>query len=109
MTNPEEPQQPLHTAPLYKRILQGAGLALILVGIFLLLGKNPDPAAGRKWMILPLIIVPICGAIGGLFYYMMDPLRYQGGWKKTLANVSSVLVYIFLILFGLIVGLSGAK
>ena len=109
MTNPEDLEQPVHAAPLYKRVLQGAGLALILVVIFLLLGKNPNPEAGPKWMIMPLIMVPVSGGIGGLFYYMMDHLRYQGGWKKILANVSSVLVYLFLLLIGLIAGLSGAN
>jgi len=43
------------------------------------------------------------GAAGGAVYYATDDLRAAGGWRKTLANVASLLVYCFATL--LVVGL----
>jgi hypothetical protein len=45
-------------------------------------------------MIKPLVIVPIAGAIGGVFYYCMDYLRYRLGWSNTIIIIVSLVVYI---------------
>jgi hypothetical protein len=99
--------QPIHSSSLAKRMLFGAGIALILIAIFLLLVNNPKPEWGELWMIRPLTIVPLAGAMGGLFYYSMDHLRYQGGWKMILAYILSLIVYLFVLWIGTILGLSG--
>jgi len=99
--------QPVHPAPVGKRILIGAGIALILISIFLLGASEPDPNWPKYWMLRPLIIVPLAGAAGGVFYHLMDGLRYQGGWKKVFANVLSLLVYIIGLWLGTILGLDG--
>lgn len=102
-------QQSLHKVSLAKRALQGAGIALVLISIFLLKAGEPDPNPGwpKLWFIRPLIIVPFAGAMGGVFYYFMDYLRYQGGWRKLLANVLSLVVYIIGLWMGTILGLDG--
>jgi hypothetical protein len=99
--------QPVHPASLGKRMLQGAGIALILIVIFLLQVREPNPAWGKLWMIKPLIIVPLAGAAGGVFYYFMDHLRYQGGWKKAVAIILSLIGYIFVLWIGTVLGLDG--
>jgi hypothetical protein len=99
--------QPIHSAPLGKRMLLGAGIALILITLFLLGAGEPNPAWGKLWMIKPLIIVPLAGAMGGVFYYFMDHLRYQGGWKNALAYVLSLIGYIIVLWLGTVLGLNG--
>jgi hypothetical protein len=96
----------MHTAPLGRCMLIGAGIALILVTIFMS-GANADPAWGPYWMIRPLIVVPLAGATGGLFYYLMDRLRCQGGWKKLAANVISFIIYLFGLWMGTVLGFNG--
>lgn len=99
--------RPINQALLIKRMLLGAGIALVLISVFLLQAGAPDPDWGKLWMIRPLIIVPLAGAAGGAFYYFMNPLRYQGGWKRIVANILSLIVYIIGLWLGTILGLDG--
>jgi hypothetical protein len=95
--------QPVHPTSLGKRAGQGAGIALLLVVIFLFSGE--DIIYG-VWVFLPMITVAVGGAFGGICYYLMDHLRYQGGWKKVLANSSCLLVYIISLWLSLIAALN---
>lgn len=99
--------QPVHRASLAKRMLQGAAIGLILISLFLLSAGEPNPSWPKFWMIKPLIIVPIAGAMGGVFYYFMDHLRYQGGWKTVLAVLLSLIGYIIALWLGTVLGLNG--
>lgn len=107
MHHQNELRQAVHTASWGKRALQGAGIAFVLIVLFLLTAGEPNPDWPKFWMIRPLLIVPAAGAIGGLFYYLMDNLRYQGGWKKILANIASLLVYLTGLWLGTVLGLDG--
>ncbi|WP_207505695.1 potassium transporter KefB [Telluribacter humicola] len=97
---------PIHLRPLRSRMLLGAGIATTLLLIFMIIGGKPNPGP-KTWMILPFLTVPFGGALGGLVYYLLDFMRYQGGWRKSLANVLSLLIYILLLAATLIVGLNG--
>ena len=99
--------QPIHPASLAKRMLLGAGIALILITIFLLGVRETNPAWGKLWMIKPLVIVPLAGATGGLFYYFIDNVFNQGGWKKALTIILSLLIYIIGLWLGFVLGLNG--
>jgi hypothetical protein len=99
--------KPIHPAPLGKRMLVGAAIALFLIAAFLSRAGDPDPEWPRFWMIRPLIIVPAAGAMGGLFYYLMDNIRYQGGWRRILADILSLIVYIIGLWLGTVLGLDG--
>ena len=99
--------KPIHQAPVGRRMLTGAAIALILIIAFLFGADTPDPYWPKLWIIKPLIIVPAAGAMGGLFYHLMDSLRYQGGWKRILANILSLLVYIIALWMGTVLGLNG--
>lgn len=109
MTQRNELQtRPLHPTTAAKRMLQGATIGLILITIFLLGAGEPDPAWPKLWMVRPLVIVPVAGAMGGLFYYFMDHLRYGGNWKrKALVNVISLVAYIIALWLGTVLGLDG--
>ena len=108
MTHRNEFQnRPIHTASMGKRMLQGAVIALTLIVLFLLGAGEPNPEWPKLWMIKPLIIVPIAGALSGVFYYYMDHLRYQGGWRKTMAIVLCLIAYIIALWLGTVLGLNG--
>lgn len=99
---------PIQPAALGKRMLVGGRIGLILISIFLLGVKNPNPAWGKLWMLKPLIIVPLAGAMGGLFYYFMDYFTSnQHGWKKALVYLISVPGYIIALWLGTVLGLNG--
>lgn len=99
--------KPIHLTPLIKRMLIGATIALIPIGMLLLSVDEAKPEWERFWMMKPLIMVPIAGAIGGLFFHLMDRMRYCRGWKKIVANIISVIMYIIIVWLGTVLGLNG--
>lgn len=92
---------------LFKRILVGAGIALALISFFLFTAGEPNPQWGSFWRIRPLVIVPLAGAAGGVFSYLMEPMRRQGGWRMILAVLASILVYLIGLWMGIVLGLDG--
>jgi hypothetical protein len=96
-----------HPSSSGKRMLWGAGIALILISLLLLSAGEGNPAWPKFWWIRPLLVVPFAGAMGGLFYHLMSYFRLQGGWKKIAANIISLIVYIIGLWLGTVLGLVG--
>lgn len=88
-------------------MIQGAIPALIFIFIFMAGVDETDPSWHRFWMIRPLLIVPFAGAMGGVAYYFLDHLRFQGGWKEVAAFVLSLIVYLVGLFMGFVLGLDG--
>lgn len=93
MTSSNELPHSLHPASLGKRIVQGAGLALLLAALFMTFFYQGANLAFGLWTVLPLLTVPTAGAFGGVLYYLLDVVRRQGRWPKLLANVFFALAY----------------
>jgi peptidoglycan biosynthesis protein MviN/MurJ (putative lipid II flippase) len=98
---------PIQPALLAKRMVLGAGIALLLITIFLLGVDDPKPEWGKLWMIKPLIIVPLAGAMGGVVYHVMDYLRQQGKLPKAVAYLLSLIGYVIGLWLGTVLGLNG--
>ena len=112
MTEQNEIQHSLHNNSLGKRALQGASIAVVLVIVFLsiifpiggvLNGKNFWQSV---WEFFPLVTGTVGGALGGMIYYLIVKAWYPGGWKKILATILSILVYVLLLWLSLIAGFS---
>jgi hypothetical protein len=105
------PQSTSSTAPsqlsLTKRILIGAGIGLLLISLFLHGVKIPDPEWGKFWMIRPLIIVPLAGAMGGLCHYFIMHYHNQFGLHKIIAIALSLVVFVMGLWIGFVLGLDG--
>ena len=97
----------IHQGSLVKRMLVGAGIGLLLISLFLLSAGEPNPEWGKLWMIRPLIIVPLAGAMGGLCNYFMVHFNSQVGLNKTIAVILSVIVFIIGLWLGIVLGLDG--
>ncbi len=91
----------VHPADIVTRAAQGAGFA-----IFLTLFRAIAGVAGGKlpaWArVLLLLAVAIGGAAGGVIFYATDWWRIRGGWRKTTANVVSLLGYAAVTLLALL-------
>ena len=108
MTERNTPTNPtIHSAPVGKRMLIGAGIALTLITIFILNAGEPNPEWPKLWWIRPIIVVTFAGAMGGLVFHLMDHLRSRGSWQKIVANILSVIIYIFGLWIGTVLGLVG--
>lgn len=90
-----------------KPMLAGGAVALILILIFLLPNGEPKPEWGKFWMLRPLIIVPLAGAVGGAIYHIINRMSPQRGWKRVLAVVVSVIIYVVVLWVGTVLGLDG--
>ena len=102
------PARPIDNADLLKRMAIGAGIGLILITLMVTSVKEPRLEWGRLWMIRPLIIVTLAGAGGGLGTYFMEYfLGYQGGWKKMVAVVLSLLGFLIALWLGTVLGCAG--
>ena len=99
--------KPFNAASYVKPILFGAGFALFIITLFLLSDSNPNPAWGKYYMIRPLIIVPLAGACGGAFFAFMDSIEIKGFLLKLVAMFISLIVYVFAIWMGSVIGLVG--
>lgn len=109
MTQAENlPNQPTHKFPLTKLMLAGWIVGLVVIMVFILpVINHPHPNWAKYWMIRPLMITPLAGAAGGVWYYLMDFLRYQGGWKTAVAYTLSFIGFIIAIWMGIVLGLVG--
>jgi hypothetical protein len=107
MTQTNLSTQPVSRALLVRRMLVGAAIALIVILTFVLRAGTPNPEWGKLWMIRPLVVTPLAGGVGGLVYHLMDHVRSRGGWQKVLANVLSVIIYVFGLWMGIVLGLEG--
>ncbi|MCH5600210.1 hypothetical protein [Niabella ginsengisoli] len=95
------------SAALGRRMLIGAVIAFILIALFVSSVDNPNPAWPRLWVLKPLIIVPIAGAMGGAFYHIMDHLRRQMGFNKFITLIISIIGSIIALWLGSVLGLNG--
>jgi hypothetical protein len=100
-------KQPVHWPSLLRPVLIGAGIALVLIIVFLSGVDQPKPEWPKFWQLKPLIVVTLAGAAGGAFYYIMGPMRYKGGWQKIVAIVVCLIVYVIGLWLGTVLGLNG--
>ncbi|HRG20840.1 MAG TPA: hypothetical protein PLQ57_07405 [Saprospiraceae bacterium] len=92
---------------LYRRVAIGATIAFVWTAYFLIKGGAFDPKWPHFWYIRPLILVPLAGAVGGVFYHLMEGFRIKGGWIKVGINLLCVIVYIMGVWIGTVLGLDG--
>lgn len=94
-------------ASLTRRMVAGAGIGLVLISLFLLSANEPDPEWGKFWMVRPLIIVPLAGAMGGLCNYFIVRFHSVAGVSKVLAWIFSLLIFLVGLWMGVVLGLDG--
>ncbi|MBJ6119037.1 potassium transporter KefB [Pontibacter sp. BT310] len=102
----EYQNQPVHPVSVGKLMLIGAGVGLFVI-LFFVLGGEPKPNWPELWWIRPVLVVPAAGALGGLFFYNMDHLRAQGGWREVIAYLISLVVFMIVLWLGTVLGLAG--
>ncbi|MCW3117276.1 MAG: potassium transporter KefB [Chitinophagaceae bacterium] len=107
MTQKHSMTTPDRRSSLGKRMLLGAGIALALITLFLLGAGEPNP----EWDIIlrykAYFITPLAGALGAGFSWFIDPMRSRGGWRKVFAIFASVIVFVFALWIGTVLGFKG--
>ncbi|MBD0278147.1 MAG: potassium transporter KefB [Bacteroidota bacterium] len=89
------------------RMLIGAGIALAVILIFVLGLDEPNPAWHKTWWVRPVVITPLAGAGGGLFFHFMYMLGKEGSWKKIVFSLIGIIGYVIALWLGTVLGLAG--
>ena len=96
-----------HQGSLLKRMLLGAAIGLCVIALFIFPGGEPNPSWGSLWMVRPLIVVPLAGAMGGLCNFFILHYHTQFGIHKIIAVIVSVFVFVVGLWLGIVLGLDG--
>jgi hypothetical protein len=107
MTVKNDLKQPFIRSLLFKRAFIGYVIALVVILFFVLQATDPHPDWPKLWMIRPLIITPIAGALGGIAFHFLDSQSDQRTWTKILARTGGVIIYIIGLWMGVVLGLAG--
>ncbi|MCD6018217.1 MAG: potassium transporter KefB [Bacteroidetes bacterium] len=99
-------KQPDQKAAIVKPMLIGAAIGLIFISFFVFGVDQPNPDWPKFWMVRPLVVVPVAGAIGGLFYSFMD-YQCSRGFNRTVAVLLSLIVFVIGLWMGTVLGLVG--
>jgi hypothetical protein len=86
-----------------KRMLIGGGIALAVILFFVTGAGKGKPEWGSYWMVKPLILTPLIGAIAGASTYKLEQL----GWNKALTIILNIIGYLFALWIGIVLGLNG--
>ena len=92
---------------LLRNALTGMVIAFAIILFFILQVDVPNPEWPELWMVRPLIITPLAGAFGGALYYIINNHNHDSGTKSILLRCISLLLYLFILWVGIILGLDG--
>ncbi|NVK48476.1 MAG: hypothetical protein HWE09_01825 [Cyclobacteriaceae bacterium] len=90
-------QLPLKTSIQFKDILLPASLGMVLPTVWLIFLELANENIFQPWMYLPLALIPISGAAGAVFFYMMGFHWFPQGVKKLIAIIFSCILYFFIL------------
>jgi hypothetical protein len=82
----------LERTDLRARMVQGAAAAAV-TSVFTVLGASVEvshPVAARGTAV---VCSALAGSLAGIVYFLTESLRVVGGWRKSLANVVTLLAF----------------
>ncbi len=89
------------------RMFIGAGIALAIIVALVLSVDEPHPTWHKTWWVRPMVITPLAGAAGGLFFHFMYMLGKEGTWKKIVVSLIGIIGYVIALWMGTVLGLAG--
>ncbi|MFN5218431.1 MAG: hypothetical protein ACK5CL_06660 [Sphingomonadales bacterium] len=97
----------LKTKTILLNALTGYVVGLGVISLFISGLDNPKPEWDKYWMIQPLVITPIFSAFGSLALLLPDFLKIISPWKRLLALLAGLFIYMLLLWTGIVLGLVG--
>jgi hypothetical protein len=99
--------EPSQRSSALRYALIGGGIALALMIFFLTSADYVDPSWPKFWMIRPLTITPLAGAMGGLVVHFIVNKVPATGFLRLFVVIFSLIVYIIALWLGSVLGLDG--
>jgi hypothetical protein len=97
----------LKTKTILLNVLTGYVVGLGVISLFISAVDHPKPEWGTYWMLRPLIITPLASACGALALLLPDFLKLITPWKRILALLAGLLLFMAAMWTGIILGLDG--
>jgi hypothetical protein len=93
---------------LWKRVWVGAGIALLLITLFIFPSiLHPKPEWKSYWMLRPLLVVPIAGGVAAAIVHQLLGWQARHKWPKLLIYFICFLGYLIALWMGTVAGLDG--
>lgn len=86
-------------------VLTGYVVGLGVISLFISGVDHPKPEWGPYWMLRPLIITPLASACGALALLLPDFLKLITPWKRILALLVGLVLFMAAMWTGIILGL----
>jgi hypothetical protein len=97
----------INKALLVKFMIIGACIGFLLTLLFIRTAEAGNPVWPKGWIVKPLIILPLASAVGSAFAFYLMQLTTRGGWRRVLAIVLSLIIYLVGLWMGFILGFDG--
>ncbi|PRY88915.1 hypothetical protein [Mongoliibacter ruber] len=88
--HPSSPSRKLLIQRVLLPTIIGGSLPLAFL-LFIILTKEEY---FETWMIYPMTIIPLGGALGGAIFFLLVFHRYRVGTKKVFAIIFSIIIYL---------------
>lgn len=105
--NNQEPKSSSHLPPWWKFALAGGFIALCWIALLVFSVRETPESWSDYWRLRPLVVTPLSGAFGGLFFYLMAVRSRFSGWMRILAAIAGLLGYLVAVWLGTVLGLDG--
>ena len=97
----------LNRSAFAKPIIIGYVFAFILIAVMVFTVNTPRPEWGKYWMVQPLIVTPLMGAMGGLFFSLVNFFGSKRGLNKIVTVPVGLVGSIIALWLGIVLGLHG--
>jgi len=100
----------LSSKQLVRPALQGAGIAFLIIIVFLSVifslghGLSGKTFRAALWEFFPLITATAGGAAGGIVYFLVARAWTPAGWVRVAATIAGLLLYALLVWISLVGG-----
>lgn len=78
---------------LTKNLIQASFIGAVIPLIYILFIIATKEDVFEKWMLIPLLLIPLGGGLGGTFFYLIGFKWIPEGRKRLLAIIFGTLIY----------------
>lgn len=88
-------------------VVAGWAIGFILILALVLSVNEPKPEWSQYWWVRPVLLTPFISGLAGWLFYRIPRFFQQQQWSLALAYVFVVLLFIFMLWIGIVLGLDG--
>ncbi|MBK9291098.1 MAG: potassium transporter KefB [Bacteroidetes bacterium] len=107
MTTFKQRIQTLQPKSIFRHLVAGWAIGMVVVSFFILTADSPHPEWGAFWMVRPLILTPLISATGMLAFFLRSLAEPKSKIGNTLLFFSGLMLYPIALRVGIVLGFDG--